>query len=76
MPEGSLGPDNWPPGCLGYAFNLVRPVVAGHRALVLYPMLGATLVFETLEDASAYREYMTQVRGWRGAHTPSLSTDL
>lgn len=39
-----LGPTDWPVGCCGYAFNLVRPVIPGHRASVLYAMLGQTLV--------------------------------
>ncbi|KAK9800826.1 hypothetical protein WJX73_002958 [Symbiochloris irregularis] len=60
-PSGfALGPNDWPEGCLGYGVNLVRPVVRGHRALVLYPMMGPVLVFETLEHASNYREYITQ----------------
>lgn len=53
---------DWPAGCLGYAFNLVRPTVAGQRSGVLAGLLGQTLVFDTLENASAYREYATQVR--------------
>lgn len=39
-----LGADEWPEGCVGYAFNLVRPALKGHRASLLYPMLGQTLV--------------------------------
>lgn len=39
-----LGPNEWPGGCLGYAFNLVRPVLKGHRCSLLYPVLGQTLV--------------------------------
>lgn len=60
-PRGKLGPDDWPQGCLGFLVNLVRPVQRGQRATVLWPMLGHTLVFETLADASAYREYTSQV---------------
>ena len=40
----TLGPNKWPEGCLGYAINLVRPVLQGHRASLLYPMLGQSLV--------------------------------
>ena len=58
----SLGPNDWPGGCLGYAYNLVRPTQPGHRASLLYSLLGNVLVFETLQDASAYRELVTQVR--------------
>ena len=58
---GSLGPSEWPQGCLGYAFNLVRPTRPGHRASLLYSLLGSVLVFETLQEASAYRELVTQV---------------
>ena len=58
---GNLAPQDWPHGCLGYAFNLVRPALPGHRAGLLYSLLGCVLVFETLQDASAYRELVTQV---------------
>lgn len=57
-----MGPNDWPEGCLGYAFNLVRPMQPGHRARLLYSLLGNVLVFETLQNASAYRELVTQVR--------------
>ena len=57
----SLGGQEWPLGCLGYTFNVVRPSQPGHRASILYSLLGSTLVFETLEHASAYRELVTQV---------------
>lgn len=57
-----LGAEEWPAGCLGYAYNLVRPAARGHRASILCSQLGAVLVFETLQDGAAYREYMTQVR--------------
>ena len=56
-----MGPKEWPGGCLGYAFNLVRPAREGHRAALLVSLLGQTLVFETLQQASDYREYVTQV---------------
>jgi hypothetical protein len=56
-----LGAEEWPRGCLGFAYNLVRPVARGHRAGILVNLLGPTLVFETLGDAAAYREFMTQV---------------
>lgn len=46
---------------MGYAYNLVRPTQPGHRASLLYSLLGNVLVFETLQDASAYRELVTQV---------------
>lgn len=49
------GPAAWPQGCLGYAFNLVCPTRAGDRAHLLYNMLGHTIVFRTLAEASAYR---------------------
>ena len=56
-----MAPQDWPQGCLGYAFNLVRPTKPGHRASLLYSLLGNVLLFETLADASAYRELVTQV---------------
>ena len=43
-PSLVLGAQEWPAGCLGYAFNLVRPVLQGHRADLLYPCLGSSLV--------------------------------
>ena len=64
---GALGadvesaPTAWPEGCLGYAFNLVRPKRAGHRACLLYNMLGHTIVFRTLAEASAYRLDLAKV---------------
>ena len=58
---GNLAPQDWPQGCLGYAFNLVRPTKPGHRASLLYSLLGNVVLFETLADASAYRELVTQV---------------
>jgi structural maintenance of chromosomes flexible hinge domain-containing protein 1 len=51
---------NWPEGCLGYLCNLVRPVHPGHRATIIYGLLSGTLVFESLDHATAYREYVTQ----------------
>ena len=57
----AVGADAWPEGCLGYSYNLVRPVVRGHRAQLLHPMLQGSLVFETLESAGHYREFCSQV---------------
>jgi hypothetical protein len=51
---------NWPHGCLGYLCNLVRPVHTGHRATIIYGLLSGTLIFETLDDATKYRMYVTQ----------------
>ncbi len=34
----------------------------GHRASVLFSMLGQTLVFETLRDAEEYKEFLSQAR--------------
>jgi len=53
--------DEWPPGCLGFAVNLMRPAVRGHRATVLYAQLGRSLVFETMPQAARYRQLVTQV---------------
>ncbi len=61
-PPSSPGLLEWPPGCLGYAVNLVRPVLPGQRSSLLYSQLGRTLVFETMDQAAAYRTYVTQVR--------------
>ncbi len=62
--DGIAGPkaDQWPDGCLGYAYNLVRPVRPGQRAAVLYPLLSGTLVFESLDTAHSYKEFMATVR--------------
>jgi chromosome segregation ATPase len=51
---------NWPQGCLGYLCNLVRPVHPGHRSTIIFGLLSGTLIFEALDDATAYREYVTQ----------------
>jgi hypothetical protein len=60
-PRCDLAADEWPPGCLGYVVNLVRPVVKGHRGTVLHSQLGRGLVFETMDQAAQYRELCTQV---------------
>lgn len=66
-PRGVPAADEWPEGCLGYAFNLVRPTRKGARAALLYPLLGQTLVFESLEAGSAYRERLaTRLRAGCG----------
>jgi hypothetical protein len=62
-PRCDLAADEWPPGCLGYAVNLVRPVVRGQRGTVLLSQLGRGLVFETMDQAAQYRELCTQVGG-------------
>ena len=63
MPAGcELAVDEWPPGCLGFVVNLLRPAVAGHRRTVMYAQLGRSLVFETMEQAARYRQMVTQVR--------------
>ena len=56
-----MGPNDWPEGCINFAVNLVRPVQEGHRKKALYSVLSQTLVFDTLESASSYREFVTQV---------------
>lgn len=64
VPRGA-GPaqDEWPAGCLGFAVNLVRPVVRGHRSTVFLSLLGRCVIFETMSQAAAYRTYVTQVLG-------------
>ena len=57
----ALGPDDWPEGCVNFAVNLVRPVQEGHRKKALYSVLSQTMVFDNLENASSYREFVTQV---------------
>ena len=54
---------DWPVGCINYAVNLVRPVRQGHRKKVLFHLLSSGLVFEDLELAGRYREFVTQVPG-------------
>ena len=66
-PKGVPAADEWPEGCLGYAFNLLRPTKKGARAALLYPLLGQTLVFESLETGSRYREHLaTRLRAGCG----------
>ena len=55
QPAGVPAATAWPDGCCGYAFNLVRPARKGHRAGLLFGLLGQTLVFESLDAATAYR---------------------
>lgn len=57
----TFGSGDWPDGCVGYAFNLIRPISPGLRARLLYKLLGHTLVFETIAEAAQYRKYVTQV---------------
>ena len=57
-----MSPQDWPDGCINFAVNLVRPVQEGHRKKILYRVLGSGLVFESLESASRYREFVAQVR--------------
>ena len=57
-----MGPQDWPDGCINFAVNLVRPVQEGHRKKILYRVLGSGLVFESLDSASKYREFVAQVR--------------
>ena len=57
----AMGPNDWPEGCINFAVNLVRPVQEGHRRKALFSVLSQTLVFDTLENASSYREFVTQV---------------
>ncbi len=62
-PDGCpLGMSDWPPGCLGFAVNLMRPTARDLRGTVLYPILGSALVFNTLQHAQTYRELCVQVR--------------
>lgn len=56
-----MGPQDWPDGCINFAVNLVRPVQEGHRKNILYRVLGSGLVFESLDSASKYREFVAQV---------------
>uniref|UniRef100_A0A1D2ABE5 SMCHD1 ribosomal S5 domain-containing protein n=1 Tax=Auxenochlorella protothecoides TaxID=3075 RepID=A0A1D2ABE5_AUXPR len=63
----------WPPGCLGYLFNLVRPCTPGTRAALLHGLFGPALVFESLESAAAYRELV--VRRLRGGVSDIVTLD-
>lgn len=41
-PRGAdLGLDEWPPGCVGFAANLLRPAVPGTRPTVMYAQVRA-----------------------------------
>ena len=68
IPDGTIGPGEWPEGCLGYAFNLVRPA-AGHEGIrqsLFWTLLSRTLVFTTLETAENYREAVLRLSGGCG----------
>jgi hypothetical protein len=60
MDVGGLTDKDWPRGSLGFLVNLIRPVHRGHRATVLYPIIGTTMVFDTLDNAAAYRQTLVQ----------------
>jgi len=57
VPPDTLPAAAWPEGCLGYAVNVVRPVAGSRdlRATVLWTLMSRTLVFTTIELASAYQ---------------------
>lgn len=60
--ESSQGAsEQWPAGCLGYAVNLVKPCFPTHRSKVLSHLLGSLMVFETKDQACAYRHRVIQV---------------
>jgi structural maintenance of chromosomes flexible hinge domain-containing protein 1 len=64
MPFGKL---DWPPGCIDYVVNLIRPSalpsVRNLRATVFWTLTSRTLVFESLQQAEAYREVMLRIGG-------------
>jgi hypothetical protein len=59
------GPELWPPGCIEYAFNLVRPPAGttSLRGSLYWTLLGRTLVFSTLQAAEDYRAFVVQSLG-------------
>eukprot|EP00873_Tetraselmis_striata_P016358 jgi/Tetstr1/436622/TSEL_025418.t1 len=57
-PECQLGANTWPPGFVGYLFNLVRPTKPNTRASIIYAILGSVMVFETLDQAEDYRSLL------------------
>ena len=56
------GADAWPPGCIDFAFNLVRPApqCTALRSSLFWTLLGRTLVFSNLAAAEAYRALVVQ----------------
>ena len=50
-----------PPGLIGPAVNLIRPMVHGQRRTVWWSLLGQTLLFDTGAHAVQYRKICTQV---------------
>ena len=61
-----LGPSDWPQGCLGYAFNLVRPVQPGHRRRLLYAILSQVgCTHDVIQSALASRHQMGLQRTMR-----------
>jgi hypothetical protein len=64
-PQVPYGADAWPPGCIDFAFNLVRPCATPQgwpplRATLYNTLLGRTLVFTTLTLAEDYRALVVQ----------------
>lgn len=64
MPFGKL---DWPPGCIDYVVNLIRPAalpsVTNLRATVFWTLMSRALVFETLQQAESYREVVLRAGG-------------
>jgi hypothetical protein len=60
---GQIDPSLWlsPPGLIGSALNLIRPMVKGQRRTVWWSLLGTTLLFDTGAHAVQYRKICTQV---------------
>ena len=55
-------------GLIGHLVNLVRPAVAGHRRSVLWAAMQDTLLFDTLQNAMAYKAAMVRAN----ARCPAL----
>eukprot|EP00775_Hariotina_reticulata_P002831 gene2831-3124_t len=64
QPPAGLAANQWPPGCLGYAVNLMRPLISHSRKGLLYAQVGRTMVFESIDQAAQYRHYVIkELRG-------------
>jgi hypothetical protein len=49
-----LAADQWPPGCLGYAFNLIRPRLKDSRPGLLYALVSGALAALLLSALSGF----------------------
>lgn len=58
-----LGPTDWPQGCLGYVFNLIRPTQQGHRRQLMHSAFNQVLVSSCSSGAAG--TYCVTLHMWK-----------